>query len=225
MAVALVGGSLLVGGGLALAWILHDLPSGVGLFAFLGSGHAPGLDAHDVTAFWWMVFALVLLVAAAATWVWGGQLFIYVAIRDLRALPPLVVGGAARCHLCGDELPPEGLVRSCKSCKADNLVDGVHFRTAAATFEAAVARAEQASRDAVGRRIGRVENGILWAAGAPFLLLLVMPLSLALDGPHPELLWMPPALFGVGLLLRVLGAVFRPRATRSPTLSRPSRTS
>ena len=39
----------------------------------------------------------------------------------------------------------------------------------------------------------------MWAAGAPFLLLLIGPLAWALDGTRPELLWLPPALLGLGL--------------------------
>lgn len=210
MAIALVGGSLLVGGGLALAWVANDLPGGTGVVSFLLHGRAPKLDRADVTAFWWLLFSLVLLIAACFPWVWGGQLAVYVTLGRLRALPPLQPGGAARCHLCGDDLPPQGVVRSCKSCKADNLVDGARFRAAATTFAAAIEAAEKAVHQRVGTRIARIESGILWAAGAPFILLLVMPISLAVDGPHPELLWLPPALIGLGVVLRILGAITRP---------------
>jgi hypothetical protein len=216
MALAFVVGGLAVGGTMTLLWVTGDLPPGVGLVGFLLSGRAPGLDPMDTTAFWWMLFALVVIVAAAAAWVWSGQFVIYLSLRNLRALPPLIVGGPARCHLCGDALPPEGLVRRCKSCKADNLVDGVHFRQAAATFDDAIQRAERAARDAVGRRIARLENGVMWAAAMPFILLVVMPVSLLLDGPHVELLWLPPTIFAFGFVLRVLGAFVRPRGPRGP---------
>lgn len=211
MALAFVGTGLLVGGGLTLAWILADLPAGVGLVAFVASGSAPGLDPVDVTAFWWMAFALLVIVGATPTWVWGGQLALLLSLRELRALPPLVAGGPARCHLCGDELPPEGVVRACRSCKADNLVDGARFRHAKKTFEDAVSEAERTARDDVGRRIARIESGIFAAAGMPFVLLVVMPVSLALDGPHPELLVVPAALVGVAIVLRGLVAAAKPR--------------
>lgn len=211
MALAFVGCSLLVGGGLTLAWILGDLPAGTGLVAFVASGSAPGLDPIDVTAFWWMAFALLVVVGATAVWVWGGQLALLLSLRELRALPPLVVGGAARCHLCGDDLPPEGVVRACRSCKADNLVDGARFRHARKTFEEALSEAERTARDDVGRRMVRIENGILAAAGMPFVLVVVMPVSLALDGPHPELLVVPAALVGGAIVLRGLVAVAKPR--------------
>lgn len=211
MALAFVGGGWLVGGGLALAWIVADLPAGTGLAAFVVSGRAPGLDPLDVTALWWMAFVLLVLAAATPLWVWGGQLTLLLALRSLRALPPLVVGGAARCHLCGDDLPAEGIVRACRSCKAHNLVDGAHFRSARKTFEEAVAAAERTARDDIGRRAERIENGILVAAGMPFVLLVVVPVSLALDGPHPELLGLPVVLAVVALALRVAVMVARPR--------------
>ncbi|MFO0676546.1 MAG: hypothetical protein U0169_08430 [Polyangiaceae bacterium] len=223
MAVALVGGSLLVGGGLTLVWIVGDLPSEASLAGLFFHGTAPGLDPADTTAFWWMLFAFTCIVASAAVWVWGGQLAVWLLIRDLRAHPSLEVGGPARCHLCGDALPPEGLVRSCRSCKAHNLVDGVHFRRAAANLQAAISDAERAADDRVAARVETIRDGVLWAAGMPFVLLIVMPLSLVLDGPHPGLLGVPLALAAIAVLLRGVGAWVRPvaRRVRGPLTSTP----
>lgn len=219
MALALVGGSFLVAGPMMLLWIQHDLPAGVRMMDFLLTGRAPGLDAYDVTAFWWVLFLFLVIIGLTSAWVGAGQLAIYAILRGLRALPPLVVGGKARCRLCGDELPPEGLVRACRSCKADNLVDGVRFRQAAATLREAIEQAERAAQEAVGRRLARLEGGVMWAAGLPFLVILAMPLSLLLDGPHPELLWVPPALLALGISLYAIAKLIRPRAQRQTARS------
>lgn len=213
MAVVLVGCSFLFGGGLALSWVANDLPPGVGLVEFAIDGRAPKLPLVDRTAFWWIVFALAVTLTATFPWVVGGQLRVSLLLRNLRALPPPWPGGPARCRLCGDALPSGGLVRRCGSCRADNLVDR-GFRKVARTLDDALAASQREARRQVQRTIGRIENGILWAAGFPFLLLLVFPVSLVLDGPHPELWWIPGALLALGALFRVLVVLLRPRPSR-----------
>lgn len=210
MAVVLIGGCFLVSGGIALGWVGSSLPSGSGIVSFLLQGRAPGLNAIDTTAFWWLLFLLTVLLCASFPWVSGGQLAVYMSLRGLRALPPIVPGGPARCHLCGDDLPNAGLVRRCKSCGSDNLVHGARFRRAAVTFDQAILAAQRDAHARIGARIAHIEDGVMWAAGLPFALLILMPISLAFDGPHPELLWVPPALLGLGVVLRVLGALARP---------------
>jgi hypothetical protein len=178
------------------------------------AGRAPGLDAADTTAFWWMLFALAFVVAATASWVWGGQLAIYVVLKNLRALPPLIVGGRRAATCAATRCQRRASSVRARAARRTTVVDGVQFCQVAATFHEAIQRAERAARDAVGRRIARLENGVMWAAAMPFILLVVMPVSLALDGPHVELLWLPPALFTLGLALRAVGAFVRPRGPR-----------
>jgi hypothetical protein len=212
MAVALVGGSYLVGAGLALVTVASALPPGVGVWSFLIAGQAKSLDAFDTRLYWWLLYSLLVLISACPAWVWGGQLRVYAAIGRLRALPPLRPGGSARCHLCGDSLPPEGVIRRCRSCQCDNLVAGARYRSESDSFERALAETERAARDEVGVHVGRIEKGIMWIAGGPFLLLLLAPLAALLDDTRPDLLGIPLVLIGLGLALRLVGALVRPRA-------------
>jgi len=211
MAIALIGGCFLVSGGITWLWA-SDMLKGTGILTFLREGKAPGLDRADTVMMWWLLFLQGTLLAAAVPWVSGGQALVYWSLGDLKALPPLSPGGAARCHLCGDDLPPEGVVRRCKSCGCDNLVAGARFRAAIATQAQALDEADRLARQHIGVRIAAIENGILWAAGLPFSLIILVPvLSLALSSTHPGLLWLPAALLGLGILLRGVGALLRPR--------------
>jgi hypothetical protein len=102
----------------------------------------------------------------------------------MRAFPPPDPGGAARCRLCGAELPAEGVIRRCEYCGTDSVVTGARLEKAEQTARRALqqARAQvERSTEGAARVLDRVASNLAAFANLQFFWLHI-PIMVALDG-------------------------------------------
>ncbi|MBN2431075.1 MAG: hypothetical protein JXQ27_06345, partial [Acidobacteria bacterium] len=107
----------------------------------------------------------------------------------MQAIPPLDPGGAARCRLCGADLPEKGILRRCEYCGTDSIVTGARLarveRTAHQALEQARAAVEQ-STEGAARVLDKVAGNLAAFANLQFFWLHI-PILVALDGYHGPL--------------------------------------
>ncbi len=127
---------LRVGWGTASVWLLFAV---VEVISELADKKGPGPNLPFVA----VSIGLAFLSVSTA------YLLVYLIRRmargfslPLRALTPTAPGGAARCRLCGAELPQEGLIRQCNYCGTDSVVSGRFLEAAEQSAQKALQQAQ-----------------------------------------------------------------------------------
>jgi hypothetical protein len=167
-----------VGWGTAILWVVFAL---VDLIGAVGKKENKGIDVVDLGVF--LGLAVLSLVAA--------YLLVFFIRRisgryslPMRGLAPVVPGGAARCRLCGADLPEEGILRRCSYCQTDSVIMGQQLaeaerRTKKILWDARVAVSQ--GTESAGRLLDSVAARMQLFAYSQFFWLHI-PILVALDG-------------------------------------------
>jgi hypothetical protein len=141
----------------------------------------------------------------------------------MQALAPVSAGGAARCRLCGADLPEKGILRRCEYCQTDSVVIGEQLAEAEQMTKKAIQQAQTAVRqstETAGRLLGSVTFKMQIFAYTQ-IIWLHTPILVALDGSTGMLIRLT-AIFLAMLVGNVASAVLGMRWLSKETLCVPS---
>jgi len=210
----IVSGALLWGfiGGLLTWGAAGNLEEGQGFFDVLVDPPAYS-DASFAAATFWMAFLTLLGFTTSCVLAGLARLVARRQVRFAFPAPPAYPGGPPSCRVCGGDLPARGVVRRCRYCAADNVVDGVHFQHVDDDLAArlrARERAVEANLASRQRMVARFEKLVM---GPPFIVLVAFPLVFWLGQPTAAAWLVPAGLATTAALLFVAAALVpAPRA-------------
>ena len=167
-----------VGWGTAALWLVFAL---VDFISDITRKQSKGIDLVSLGVFIGLaVLSIVtaVLLSVFIRWITGRFSF------PMQALAPKEPGGAARCRLCGANLPEKGIIRRCSYCQTDSVVIGYQLAEIEQNAKKALQQAQTAVRQST-ETAARLLDSVAFKMqifAYTQLLWLHIPILVALDG-------------------------------------------
>jgi len=167
-----------IGWGTAALWLVFAL---VGFISDIARKENKGIDFVSLGVF--IGLAVLSIVTAYLLSVFIRRITGTFSF-PMQALAPVESGGAARCRLCGANLPEKGIIRRCSYCQTDSVVIGDQLAEAEQNAKKALQQAQTAVRQST-ETAARLLDSVAFKMqifAYTQLLWLHIPILVALDG-------------------------------------------